>query len=407
MKRTIGFSLAAALVLLSISSFVAAKDITINVWDQQDVQQEVVFDRVVSNFMSENPGIIVVRTHYGTEDLRSQFQNTAIAGKGPELVWGPPDNIGPFSAAELIMPLDSLLGDDFFKKFSAPSVNSIKLGGKIYGVPITMGNTLTLLYNKKLIATPPKKWSEIIAFAKKFNDGTKFAIVYNEAEAFWFVTFLGGYGGSVFASGTAEPTLDTPAMAKALQFVQDLKFKEKILPEKTDYNVADGLFKDGKAAMLINGPWSFQGYKDILGDSLGITELPVIDDSGKPMLAYSSPKAVCVNANVKDPDTLNAIKKFLAFLTDKEFEVAFSLSLKESPAVSAFASDPSIKADPFIAAVVNQVNNSVPMPIVPEMRAIWDSMGPELIKIMANQEKPEDAAKAMQDNAVKKIKEMK
>lgn len=400
-------AIAAVLFMLSLPALMSAKEITINIWEQHEPAQTAVFDAQAADFMAQNPGIKIVRTHYGTEDLRSQYQTASLAGKGPELVMGPSDNIGPFSTAEMIIPLDTLMGADFFKKFTPSAVDSVKLGGKIWGLPILMGNTLSLLYNKSLIKTPPKKFSEIIAFSKKFNDGKRFGLAYNEAEAFWFVTFLGGFGGSVFAPDGVTPTLNTPQMIKALQFVQDLKFKDKILPEKSDYNVADSLFKSGQAAMIINGPWSFAGYQESLKDNFGIAVLPVIDATGKPMLAYSAAKSISVNANIKDKDTLDAVKKFLTFLSGENFEIAYAEIAKESPAVAAYASNKKIMSDPFIVAVVNQVKNSVPMPTVAEMRAIWDSMGPELIKIMANSETPEEAAKNMQDAAVKKISEMK
>jgi arabinogalactan oligomer/maltooligosaccharide transport system substrate-binding protein len=46
----------------------------------------------------------------------------------------------------------------------------------------------------------------------------------------------------------------------------------------------------------------------------------------------------------------------------------------------------------------------VGMPSVLEMRAVWDAMKPEFIKVMSNSETPKDAAAAMQAAAVAGIK---
>lgn len=45
-----------------------------------------------------------------------------------------------------------------------------------------------------------------------------------------------------------------------------------------------------------------------------------------------------------------------------------------------------------------------PMPTVVEMRANWDAMKPELIKVLAGQATPTDAAKAMQAAAEAGVK---
>ena len=75
--------------------------------------------------------------------------------------------------------------------------------------------------------------------------------------------FLGGFGGWVLDDATDMPTLDTPEMVGALQFMSDLVLKHKIVPPGCDYDTADVLFKEGKAAMLINGDWSLGSYAAI------------------------------------------------------------------------------------------------------------------------------------------------
>ena len=67
------------------------------------------------------------------------------------------------------------------------------------------------------------------------------------------VPFLGGFGGRVFAEDGVTPTLDTEAMVNALTFMHDLKYDLGVMPAEADYNVADGLFKQGDAAMIVNG----------------------------------------------------------------------------------------------------------------------------------------------------------
>ena len=97
--------------------------------------------------------------------------------------------------------------------------------------------------------TAPADSDAWVAKAKELTTGDNYGIVFNQTESFWLVPFLGGFGGTVFAEDGVTPTLDTDAMKSALQFMYDLKYTDKVMPTEADYNVADGLFKDGKAAM--------------------------------------------------------------------------------------------------------------------------------------------------------------
>jgi len=70
-----------------------------------------------------------------------------------------------------------------------------------------------------------------------------------------------------------NPTLDSPAMVKALVFVRDLKTRYRVMPKECDYQQAETLFEEGKAAMIINGPWSCGGYIAARID-IGLTPIP-------------------------------------------------------------------------------------------------------------------------------------
>ncbi len=397
------------LSLLALSFFSCGKKasskVTVEIWEQHDAAMGKVFDQLSAKFMTNNPGIIIKRVHYATEDLRSQFQTAVLSGQGPDLVFGPNDNIGIFSTGQLIIPLDDFLGASFFSRFPENVTASAQIKGKTWGVPILMGNTLSFLYNKKYFKKVPATFDDLIAAKSSLPEGT-YALAYNESEAFWVVSFLGAFGGKVFDSD-GNITLNTPEMIKTLAFVHDLKFKDGLMPEQSDYNVADTLFKEGKTASLINGPWSWASYREIKDLDFDIVPIPEIKGVGRP-LPYSASKTVSVSANLdlKDKAKVVAVKKFLEFLTSVEFQVPYAVISSESPAVKTAITDPKIQADPSIKAVVNQVKYSIPMPIRPEMRAIWDAMGPELKEVMANRKTPEEAAKTMQEQAEKKAKSL-
>ena len=49
----------------------------------------------------------------------------------------------------------------------------------------------------------------------------------------------------MFAEDGVTATLNTPEMVSALTFLKGLKFTDQVMPAEADYNVADGMFKNG------------------------------------------------------------------------------------------------------------------------------------------------------------------
>ena len=59
------------------------------------------------------------------------------------------------------------------------------------------------------------------------------------------------------------------------------------------------LFKDGKRAMIINGDWSWAGYRKA-GIDIGVAPLPKITSTGLWCEPMVSPKGFSLNVNVEE-----------------------------------------------------------------------------------------------------------
>jgi arabinogalactan oligomer / maltooligosaccharide transport system substrate-binding protein len=194
-------------------------------------------------------------------------------------------------------------------------------------------------------------------------------------------------------------------MVSALQLLQDLKFKYKVFPAESDYGTADTQFKEGKAAMIINGDWSVGEYQKLMGDKFGITRIPRVKGADWPA-PYTAGKFFMITAGIEKAK-LDAIVGFIKFATNKENQLGMFAQLKRLPALKAAAADKIVTGDPAMKDAADAMSVGVGMPSVLEMRAVWDAMKPEFIKVMSNSEAPKDAAKAMQAAAVAGIKALK
>jgi arabinogalactan oligomer/maltooligosaccharide transport system substrate-binding protein len=405
MKRVIFYSLS-ILLALGLSSCMKPKDSDagkkIVIWEQEDNQVAPYIDATIEAFkaLPENKDVKISRTHYNTEDLVSQFQTASIAGSAPDLLMSPSDTAGVYSISGFILPVNDKFDMSLYNK---TVVDAITLDGKTWGVPISNGNHLMLFYNKKLVKKAPKTTEELFEFCEKNKTKLKSCLAFNIPEPFWFVPWLGAYGGWPINGRT--PTLDTEAVKKTLNFYLDLKFKKKFIPLECDYNCADSLFKEEKAAFLINGDWAISTYQKILGKNLAIAKLPKVSATDKWPSPMVSGKYFMLSSALRGKQ-LELVKRFVAFYTNKDNQIAQIRTLKRLPALKAATEADIIKNDPLLQASMNQIYAGKPMSMATEMRAIWDTMRPHLGKALTKKETVAEAAKKMQLDAVLKIKEM-
>ena len=380
------------------------KKVEITFWEQDDAAAQEVLDDIIAKFQDENPNITVSRSHYETEELRTNYTQAAISGTGPDIVLGPNDNIGVFVTADLIQPADEFMGNDFMKTLDPNSLGAAQYQGKQYMIPDRNGNELLLIYNKAMISETPKTWEalEEAGMALKKEGKVDYALSFNEVEPFFTVPFLKAFGGEVFEDLSAEnpkPSLNTEAMKQWSEFLVRMH-SNGVIPQEADYDVAFNLFKEGKVPFTINGPWALNDIKDA-GIDFGMDAIPSIN--GKDAAAYSAVKGYTISKGIAD-DKKDAVKKFLAFLNNKENQLKMVDVHKQLPTNIEAMNDPKITEDPMIAGQKSALEKALPMPIVVQMRAVWDAMKPVQQELFAGTMKPEDAPAIMQEKAEEGIK---
>ena len=305
----------------------AQQPVKIALWTQEG-ESEGAFQfvqKLANEFSAQNPNVTFDVLNKETEVLRQDFQTASLAGDPPDLLWTVNDHAGPFVVADLLQPVGGLFDLSQY-------VAGIELMGKQWAVPISSGNQLMLIYNKAMVQNPPKTTDELITLGKQLTKGDVYAIAWNQTEPFWLVPWLGGFGGSVFAADGVTPTLDTPAMVNTLQFLHDLKYKSKITPKEADYATMDTLFKESKAAMIVNGDWSLGDYKTALGDRLGVAPLPKVSATGEWPKPYTSGKYFMIPKGISGAK-LDAIVSFINFATSYDQQLDMVKTLTRLPAL--------------------------------------------------------------------------
>ncbi|MCJ7625496.1 MAG: extracellular solute-binding protein [Anaerolineaceae bacterium] len=340
------------------------------------------------SFTAANPDITFEVIQKGVEDLEQDFLTASQNGSSPDIIWTVNEHIYSLYSDSLLIPVEDLFDMSLF-------VPSVEIDGHIWGVPITSGNHLMLIYNKNLVPEPPTTTDELITIGQAQTVGDSFGLVFDQTEPIWLIPWLGGFDGALFADDGKTPTLNTPEMAAALQFLYDIKYINTIVPTESDYNRSDTLFKGGKAAMIINGDWSLDDYQEIFGENLGVTPIPRVSDTGVWPTPFTSGTYFLIPSGL-EPTKLEIVTNFVNFTMTDGNQLRMIGELGRLPGRLSSLNSPLVKEDPILAGSAEQLFKGIPMIPVREMLCIRDSIKPELEAVLADEKTPEVAATAMQ-----------
>ncbi|MFZ5432902.1 MAG: extracellular solute-binding protein, partial [Calditrichota bacterium] len=239
----------------------------------------------------------------------------------------------------------------------------------------------------------------------KDSDGSidQWGIVWNFTEPYFFIPWLSGFGGWVF-DDQGQPSLNTPGAVEAFRFVKSLRDQYHIIPPDCDYAMADALFKEGRAAMLVNGPWSWPGYEQS-GVNYELARIPKITATRLWPAPMVSPLGYSLNSNLRGR-ALDESIALLEYLVSDSVQRRFVIEIGVIPSSLALRQDSAYLSRPHMAESLAQLEVGRMMPVAPELRAIWDAMRPAYQSVLGGSLSPEQAAAQMQADAEKKIREM-
>lgn len=407
-KHVLAFALALAVLVATVASSASArtdraggsKAATITIWDffVNSPKERAALMRVADAWAKKtgnkvvNPGDVA--------DSLTKYPLAARGGRGPDVIQFPHDNLGRFAAAGVIGSSPSGFAIDT-SLYAPVATQAITYKGKIWGLPIARESTF-LFYNKALIATPPKTWGQLIAAATKLTSGDQYGFLWAPADFYYDYAFIGGYGGFVFQSTKAgfngrRLGLATPGAIAGFQLIQDLVVKHKLVPATTTYDIMDGKFGSGQAAMIINGPWGVQNYasKKI---NFGVAPLPTLPN-GKAPTPFVGVQMLGVNSRSKNAAAAWDLVRYLSI----NLPLPLYRASGRVPATVAASNAKIVKANPVTQVVIASSNTGQPMPNIPEMGAVWTPAASVLQLLVKGEITAREAAVQMTNQIAKAI----
>ncbi|URI06807.1 maltose/maltodextrin ABC transporter substrate-binding protein MalE [Aquincola tertiaricarbonis] len=347
----------------------------------------------VGEEFTKKTGVQVVVEH--PEDAPNKFQQAAAAGKGPDIWIWPHDRVGEWLGAGLLQPVTPS------KKVQADidplGWKAFTIGGKTWGYPVSI-EAVALVYNKDLVPTPPKTFEEVIALDKKLSAQGKKAILWDYTNTYFTWPLLGANGGYAFKAkgdGTYDATDTGVANAGALKGAELLAqmVKDGVMPKGAAYADMDSGVNQGKVAMMINGPWSWDNLRKSK-INFGVAKIPTV--AGAKATPYVGVLGAMISKASPNRDVaVEFIENYMltpAGLKAIDDDVPLGV-----PASKAFYDQ--LKSNPNIQATMASAQDGTPMPNNPEMGRFWSSMQSALQNVTEGRQTP----KAALDAAAKRI----
>ncbi len=229
------------------------------------------YEKVIADFEKAH-GVTVNFQKYQWPDLRTRLLADFSAGTVPDVVETSGAWVQEFAVSGDARPLQDYVDRDgttmgFPADWQPSTVQRNMHQGKVYGIQLHLTCSL-LLYNKKLVTTPPSTWDELVATAKALTTKDVHGIALNQDASYSWPWLLQN-GVRYFDPASGEVLVARDAAIEALQLQADLVHKHKVSPVPvpgTDYAGPQKLFSAKRAAMIITGPWDLKPIADASPD---------------------------------------------------------------------------------------------------------------------------------------------
>jgi arabinogalactan oligomer/maltooligosaccharide transport system substrate-binding protein len=391
-----------ALLLLCGGPLFAAE---IVVWHAYRAEEKAALEKVAAAFNASPAakGNKVTTLAVPYDAFADKISAAVPRGKGPDIFIYAQDRLGGWiEAGNTVEPIDFFLDKETRARYIPTTLEAMTYRGTTYGLPLNF-KVITMIYNKKLVTTPPKTSTELVATAKKLTNKAagKFGLAYSFADFYYHAALLNGFGGRVFDPGV-KPVLNNPQNVQSLEYMLKWFKKDQIMPAEPSTALITSLFNGGKAAIVFSGPW-FLG-EIAKGVDYALAPLPtIVEAGGKPMRPWITVEGVYVAAPSKNKD---AAYEFAKYLTDVAAGKVLALEGRQTPANKTVYSDPKVSGDPVLAAFRKQVEVAVPMPNVPEMTMVWSPATTAMNTITKGAATPKAAMDAAQKEVEQGIAEL-
>lgn len=339
-----------------------SEKIELTVWESTGGPDEFI-RQAGERYTDMHPNVTIKYVNVELGDASSQIALDGPAGIGPDIFAAPHDKIGELAQGGHILKTRN--PDLVRETVMDVCADAVTYNGEMYGYPVA-AETYALFYNKDIIETAPKTFDELIDFCKKYNDGDKYGLMFDVANAYYTIIFTTINGNRPLSDSDADSIgVNNAAAVEGMTYFQNLRKSILNVPSADITTaVADEAFKSGNSAMHITGPWNLASFRDA-GLNFGVSTIPALPGENTPPASFSGTRTMFVSSYSKHPDEAADFAEFL--MSDDMQRLRYELT-EAIPAVELNIDDDHMRG------FMEQLEYSYAMPSIPTMGKFWDAM---------------------------------
>lgn len=347
------------LLVAAIVSSAAAQGDRINLrfpsWQWGQPGYDEFFSAAIEEFERTHPNVTIEKIPVASADYADQLTRMFAAGDPPEIVQYLSQLYFLAVDAEWLEPLDDRVAQTDIAETWAPYLYQAgQKDGSTYGIWVS-GSPIALMYNRQMfeeagieVPTTTDEFLEAArALTKTSGDGavTQFGFALttkmdNNAHIYGLKNFVIGLGGNW---GDADGGIDVmnPANRAAIELEKTL-IDENIVPHGADRIQARQIFWEGRAAMIIEGPWVMTSVRSENPDLLphiGVALMPFPNQTAGTSNGF---------AIARDQDHKDLAWEFIQMITSQEWMEKYGEMAGVTPARQGALTEDAIAANPWL-----------------------------------------------------------
>lgn len=312
---------------------------------------------------SNEDGIVIEATVEAVGENEAATQMTTDVEAGADIFCFAQDQFARLVQAGALSQLGQAAGQIVSEANAAGVVAAAKSGDTLYAYPLTADNGYFMYYDKSVITDESHLKSMELLLADCEAAGKNFSFEV-EGSAWYTASFF-------FATGcksewttdedgkfiSVNDTYNSPEGLKAVKGLHTL-VKSKAY---NNSSAADAFAAAVPSAVLVSGTWAYNDILEILGENLGVAELPsfTVGEETFHLGSFSGCKLLGVKPQ-QDAKRSAALHKFAQYLTGEAAQIERFNTLAWGPSNLNAQKIDAVQANPALAALLAQSAYAIP-----------------------------------------------
>jgi arabinogalactan oligomer/maltooligosaccharide transport system substrate-binding protein len=351
MKKFLAVLLSAIMALsLCLSATAEAPTYKITVWVAEEIK-----DLTISQIEAFNAlgGVKFDATVEAVSEADAATSMINDVEAGGDIFCFAQDQFARLLQAGALTQLPADLAAEIKETNDVSAVAAASSGDAMYAYPLTADNGYFMYYDKSVI--PEEDVDSLEKLIADCEAAQKFFCFEMQTSAWYLASFF-------FATGcVSEWETDGPEFISVHDTFNSpegliaVKGMKKLVDSPYHNSTSAGTSFASGAAIVVSGTWDYETVKGILGDNMGVTDLPSFEVDGQSyhLGSFSGCKLMGVKPQV-DKERADALRQLAQYMTSEECQMQRFEARSWGPSNLAAQASDAVKANPGLVALAAQ-----------------------------------------------------